>query len=132
MLKPRSVNLPATGYRMELTKLASARSQKGRWVPVFMEELAFLTPLEAVILGMVINLAKERAGGSGWMLLTFRYLRDGPLQLSTMAQERVLDSLARMGLMEVSWKGEPKRRHVRLSLVALKCLGEGRLVPVHK
>jgi hypothetical protein len=113
-------------YRSDLKCLLSDRLRAGSWLPLFTDDLSQLTIRQAVVLGIIANLAKERAEPTGWLLLTPAYLRSGPLALSDDQQDAALEALGRLGLIDVTYRGRPAKRHVRINLTALRRLASGR------
>jgi hypothetical protein len=118
------MRMKTDSYCSDLKCLLSDRLRAGSWLPLWLPDLEKLSPRQAILLGIVLNLSKERADADGWILLTPAYLHNGPLHLSNTKQEELLRALGRLGLLTVSWKG---RRRVRINLTNLKRLADGRL-----
>jgi hypothetical protein len=97
------------------------RLGRGRWLPVFADMLAAFGPEKTLLLATVANLGRRcRPENGGWIELTPSYVKTGPLKMSRRRQEELLGELEEAGVIEVTQRGAPATRHVRLDLARLE------------
>jgi hypothetical protein len=112
---------PQQSKAFDYSDYLHARSRRGNFFSVFRSWLPALTAVEAMVVGHLLNVGKSKTTSNGWIMATKPFLRDG-LGLSADDQQAVIDSLGDKGILEVVFKGEPARRHLRINLERLEQL----------
>ena len=102
-------------YRNAFDRLRRA----GGWTPLPWAWCKAMGLRAAAVVAHILNVGQKSADRDGWVMFTERYLQDG-IGISPAAQEKAIDRLAGLGVVDVQHRGRNRVRHVRLDLEALR------------
>jgi hypothetical protein len=105
------------------------RQRRGRWHPCFRDYIASgaFSHREANLLLHAMCVGKARAAEDGWVPLTARFVCDG-LGLSAEAQAKVIRSLERKRVIEVSYQGTMRLIRIDVDEIEKRIRAKGRAV----
>ena len=95
------------------------RLRRGGWTPLYFDHLRVLSPSQALVLGLILNVSKMGTNPDGWVRLTPSFA-ESQIHMDAERQQQVPENLRKKRVVEIQQRHGG--RHVRLDVERLERL----------